>query len=57
MTLGGRELLGFAVITVAFVLLFAALGLEAGSWAGFGLLAAFIALLVAYREWLKRRRA
>jgi heme O synthase-like polyprenyltransferase len=56
-TLTGRELLGFAVIAGAFVVLFAALELEPGSWAGFGLFATFIAILVVYRTWLKRRRA
>jgi hypothetical protein len=49
------ELLGFAAFVVAFVVVFWALGLDGGSWGAFALLAAFIAGLVAYRTWLKRR--
>jgi membrane protein implicated in regulation of membrane protease activity len=54
-TLSSRELLGYGLIAGVFVVLFALLGLEPGSWAAFGLLAASVVVLVAYREWLKRR--
>jgi hypothetical protein len=48
---------GFGVIVVAFVAVFAMLGLDGQSWGAIGLLAAFLVLLVAYRTWLKRRHA
>jgi hypothetical protein len=49
------ELAGFAVIVGAFIGLFALLGLEAQSWGSFALLAAALAVLVAYRVFLTRR--
>jgi hypothetical protein len=49
------ELAGFAVIVVAFIGLFALLGVEAQSWGSFALLAAALAVLVAYRVFLARR--
>jgi hypothetical protein len=49
------ELAGFAVIVGAFIGLFALLGLEAQSWGSFTLLAAALAVLVAYRVFLTRR--
>jgi hypothetical protein len=49
------ELAGFAVIVGAFIGLFALLGVEAQSWGSFALLAAALAVLVAYRVFLARR--
>ena len=49
------ELLGFAAFVVAFVVVFWALGLDGQSWQAIALLAAFLAGLVGYRIWLKRR--
>jgi hypothetical protein len=49
------ELAGFAVIVGAFIGLFALLGVEAQSWGSFALLAAALAVLVAYRVFLTRR--
>jgi hypothetical protein len=49
------ELFGFLAFVVAFVLVFWALGLDGQSWQAIALLAAFLAGLVAYRVWLKRR--
>ena len=49
------ELAGFVVIVGAFIGLFAVLGVEAQSWESFGLLAAALATLVAYRIFLARR--
>jgi hypothetical protein len=49
------ELAGFAVIVGAFIALFALLGVEAQSWGSFALLAAALAVLVAYRVFLTRR--
>jgi hypothetical protein len=51
------EMLGFAGFVVAFVVVFWALGLDGQSWGAIVLLAVFLAGLVAYRTWLKRRRA
>jgi hypothetical protein len=50
------ELAGFVAIVGAFIALFALLGVEAQSWQSFGLLAAALAVLVAYRTFLARRR-
>ena len=49
------ELAGFALIVGAFIGLFALLGVEAQSWGSFALLAAALAVLVAYRVFLTRR--
>lgn len=49
------ELVGFALIVGAFIGLFALLGVEAQSWGSFALLAAALAVLVAYRVFLTRR--
>jgi hypothetical protein len=49
------ELAGFVVIVAAFIGLFALLGVEPQSWESFGLLAAALAALVAYRIFLARR--
>jgi hypothetical protein len=49
------ELAGFVVIVGAFIGLFAVLGVEAQSWESFGLLAAALAALVAYRIFLAGR--
>jgi hypothetical protein len=49
------ELAGFAVIVGAFIGLFALLDVEAQSWGSFALLAAALAVLVAYRVFLTRR--
>ncbi len=57
MTLTGRELAGFAAIAAVFVALYALLDLQPQSWPSFGLLLAFLVLLVGYRVWLKRRHA
>jgi hypothetical protein len=51
------ELLGFGVFVVAFVVAFWALGLDGQSWGAIVLLGVFLVALVAYRTWLKRRRA
>jgi hypothetical protein len=51
------EMLGFAAFVVAFVIAFWALGLDGQSWGAIVLLGVFLAALVAYRTWLKRRRA
>jgi hypothetical protein len=53
--LSALELAGFAVIVGAFIGLFALLGVEAQSWGSFALLAAALAVLVAYRVFLTRR--
>ena len=55
-TLSIPELAGFALLVVAFVVLMAVLDLEPQSWASFGLLAVFLALLVGYRYLLRARR-
>ena len=55
--LTAAELAGYGVIGGAYIVLFASLGLEPQSWAAIGLLAVFLALLVGYRTWLKRRHA
>ena len=49
------ELAGFAVIVAVFIGLFALLGVEAQSWGSFALLAAALAVLVAYRVFVTRR--
>jgi hypothetical protein len=49
------EMLGFVAFIVVFVVVFWALGLDGQSWQAIALLAAFLAGLVAYRVWLKRR--
>jgi hypothetical protein len=51
------ELAGFGVVVIAFIALFAMLGLDGQSWGAIALLALFLLLLVAYRTWLKRRHA
>jgi hypothetical protein len=51
------ELIGFGVFIVAFVVAFWALGLDGQSWGAIVLLGVFLVALVAYRTWLKRRRA
>jgi hypothetical protein len=51
------ELAGFAAIVGAFVALFALLDVQEQSWESFGLLAAALAALVAYRIVLVRRRS
>jgi hypothetical protein len=51
------EMAGFGVIVAGFVVAFALLGLDGQSWGSIGLLALFLALLVGYRTWLKRRHA
>ncbi|MDQ3993149.1 MAG: hypothetical protein M3229_05775 [Actinomycetota bacterium] len=51
------DLAGFAAIVGAFVALFALLDVEPQSWPSFVLLAAFLVVLLAYRTWLRRRRA
>jgi membrane protein implicated in regulation of membrane protease activity len=56
-SLSTGELLGFGVFIVAFVIAFWALGLDGQSWEAIVLLGVFLAGLVAYRTWLKRRRA
>jgi hypothetical protein len=53
--MSSRQLLVLGLIAGTFIVVFALLGLEPGSWSAFGLMAAFMAALVAYREWLKRR--
>jgi hypothetical protein len=55
--LSAAELAGFAVIVAAFVAAMALLDVEPQSWTSFGLLAAFLILLYAYRTVLRRRRA
>jgi membrane protein implicated in regulation of membrane protease activity len=55
--LTAAEIAGFGGIVVAFVAVFAMLGLDGQSWGAIGLLAVFLVLLVAYRTWLKRRHA
>ena len=55
-TLSAVELAGFAVLVAVFVALMAVLDLEPQSWPSFGLLAAFLALLVGYRFFLRARR-
>ena len=50
------EMLGFAAFVVAFVVVFWALGLDGQSWGAIVLLGVFLAGLVAYRTWLKKRR-
>jgi hypothetical protein len=57
MRLGGLELLGFVLIVGAFVAVMALFDVEPQSWTSFTLLAAFLALLYAYRYVLRRRRA
>jgi hypothetical protein len=49
------ELAGFVAIVGAFIGLFALLDVEAQSWGSFALLAAALAVLVAYRVFLTRR--
>jgi hypothetical protein len=49
------ELAGFVVIVGVFIGLFALLGVEAQSWGSFALLAAALAVLVAYRVLVTRR--
>ena len=49
------ELAGFALIVGVFIGLFALFGIDAQSWASFALLAAALAVLVAYRVFLARR--
>jgi hypothetical protein len=49
------ELAGFVVIVGVFIGLFALLGVEAQSWGSFALLAAALAVLVAYRVLVMRR--
>jgi hypothetical protein len=49
------ELAGFAVIVGTFIGLFALLDVEAQSWGSFALLAAALAVLVAYRVFVTRR--
>jgi hypothetical protein len=56
-SLTNGELVGFGVFVVAFVVAFWALGLDGQSWGAIVLLGVFLAGLVAYRTWLKRRRA
>jgi hypothetical protein len=51
------ELAGFAAIVAAFVAVMALFDVEPQSWTSFGLLAAFLLLLYAYRFVLRRRRA
>ena len=51
------EMLGFGVFIVGFVVAFWALGLDGQSWGAIVLLGVFLAGLVGYRTWLKRRRA
>jgi len=51
------EMLGFGAFIVGFVVAFWALGLDGQSWGAIVLLAVFLGGLVAYRTWLKRRRA
>ena len=51
------EMLGFGVFIVGFVIAFWALGLDGQSWGAIVLLGVFLAGLVGYRTWLKRRRA
>jgi hypothetical protein len=51
------EIAGFGVIVVAFVAVFALMGLDGQSWGAIALLAVFLVLLVGYRTWLKRRHA
>ena len=50
------EMLGFAAFIVAFVVVFWALGLDGQSWGAIVLLGVFLAGLVGYRTWLKKRR-
>ena len=50
------EMLGFAAFVVAFVVVFWALGLDGQSWGAIVLLGVFLAALVGYRAWLKKRR-
>jgi hypothetical protein len=49
------ELAGFVAIVGAFIGLFALLDVEAQSWGSFALLAAALAVLVAYRVFVTRR--
>jgi hypothetical protein len=49
------ELAGFALIVGVFIGLFALLDVEAQTWESFALLAAALAVLVAYRVFLSRR--
>jgi hypothetical protein len=51
------EFAGFAVIVGVFIALFAFLDVQEQSWESFGLLAAGLAALVAYRTLLVRRRS
>jgi hypothetical protein len=51
------EFAGFAVIVGVFIALFAFLDVQEQSWESFGLLAAGLAALVAYRILLVRRRS
>jgi hypothetical protein len=55
--LSALELAGFAAIVAAFVAAMALFDVEPQSWTSFGLLAAFLVLLYAYRTVLRRRRA
>ena len=50
------EIAGFGVIVLAFVAVFAMLGLDSQSWGAIALLAVFLGVLVGYRTWLKRRQ-
>ena len=52
---GARELAGFAAVVVAFIAAFTLLDVEPQSWASFALLGAFLAVLIGYRTWLRRR--
>ncbi len=56
MSMSVREIAGFAVIVAVFVALMAKLDLEPQSWGSFALLAAFLAVVVGYRSYLRRRR-
>jgi hypothetical protein len=55
--LSALELAGFGAIVAAFVAAMALFDVEPQSWTSFGLLAAFLVLLYAYRTVLRRRRA
>jgi hypothetical protein len=51
------EVAGFAAIVAAFIAAMSVFDVEPQSWTSFTLLAAFLAVLYAYRYLLRRRRA
>jgi hypothetical protein len=57
MKVSGVELAGFVAIVAAFVAVMAIFDVKGQSWTAVALLAGFLVVLVAYRAFLRRRRA